>query len=135
MSKKLFLVVVIVLSMSVMALMPARAQDTKKWDGADDLPTSPLECGTGGAAMAETTPDAAMAEMTPAAMPAYDGGAVTGAPDLAGKPITLIDVPKLIGIGYFDATAKGMQDAAKELGNVTVKTDGPTDANIDKQIQ
>ncbi len=133
MSKKLFLVVVIVLSMSVMALMPARAQDTKKWDGSDDLPTTPLECGTG-AAMAETTPDAAMAEMTPAAMPAYDGGTAKNAPDLAGKPITLIDVPKLIGIGYFDATAKGMQDAAAELGNVTVKTDGPTDANIDKQI-
>ena len=27
-----------------------------------------------------------------------------------------------------------MQDAAKELGNVTVTTDGPTEANIDKQI-
>ena len=133
MSKKLFLIVVIVLSMSVMALMPARAQDTKKWDGADDLPTTPLACGTGGAA-AETTPEATAAEATPAAMPAYDGGSPTNAPDLAGKPINLIDVPKLIGIGYFDATAKGMQDAAKELGNVTVKTDGPTEANIDKQI-
>ncbi len=135
MSKKLFLVVVIVLSMSVMALAPVHAQ-AAKWDGADDLPTSPLDCGMGDAMMAETTPDAAMAEMTPAMMemPAYDGGQPTGAPDLAGQPITLIDVPKLIGIGYFDATAKGMQEAAAELGNVTVKTDGPTDANIDKQI-
>lgn len=136
MSKKLFLVVVIVLSMSVMALMPARAQDAKRWDGADDLATDPLACAVAGGAAAETTPDASMAEMTPAAMaaPEYIGGTATGAPDLAGKPITLIDVPKLIGIGYFDATAKGMQDAAAELGNVTVKTDGPTDANIDKQI-
>ena len=53
---------------------------------------------------------------------------------MSGKPITLVDVPKLIGIGYFNATSKGMQDAAKELGNVTVTTDGPTEANIDKQI-
>ncbi len=44
-------------------------------------------------------------------------------------------MPKLIGIGYFNATSKGMQDAAKELGNVTVKTDGPTEAKIDEQIK
>src|SRR5205823_7134796 len=29
---------------------------------------------------------------------------------------------------------QGMQEAAKELGNVTVTTDAPTEANIDKQI-
>ena len=44
-------------------------------------------------------------------------------------------MPKLIGIGYFNATSKGMQDAAKELGNVTVTTDGPTEAKIDEQIK
>jgi len=43
-------------------------------------------------------------------------------------------VPKLIGIGYFNATSKGIADGAKELGNVTAKTDGPTKANIDEQI-
>ncbi len=43
-------------------------------------------------------------------------------------------MPKLIGIGYFAATSKGMQDAAEELGNVKVSTDGPTEANIDEQI-
>ena len=53
----------------------------------------------------------------PAAKP-YDGGQPTGAPDHAGKAITIVDVPKLIGIGYFNATSKGIQDAAKELGNV-----------------
>ena len=51
-----------------------------------------------------------------------------------GAALNLIDVPKLIGIGYFDATAKGMQEAAQELGNVSVRTDGPTEANIDDQI-
>lgn len=95
----------------------------KRWDGADDLPVNPLACSAGGEASA-----------APAAKP-YDGGQPTNAPDKAGKPISLVDVPKLIGIGYFNATSKGMQDAAKELGSVTVKTDGPTEAKIDEQIK
>jgi len=96
---------------------PAFAAD--KWQGADDLPTNPLPC-DGGAGTVVSKP--------------YDGGATTNAPDLAGKPITLVDVPKLIGIGYFAATTKGEGEAGAELGNVSVKTDGPTEANIDKQI-
>ena len=43
-------------------------------------------------------------------------------------------MPKLIGIGYFAATTAGMAQAADELGNVKVSTDGPTEANIDDQI-
>jgi ABC-type sugar transport system substrate-binding protein len=43
-------------------------------------------------------------------------------------------VPKLIGIGYFAATTLGQQQAAEELGNVTVTTDAPTEANMDDQI-
>ncbi len=65
----------------------------------------------------------------------YDGGQPTGAPDLAGQPLNLIDIPKLIGIGYFNATSLGMQQAAEELGNVTVKTDGPTEGDIILQIE
>src|SRR5499427_2807336 len=94
----------------------------KRWDGADDLPVNPLACSAG------------EANAAPAARP-YDGGQPTNAPDKADKPISLVDVPKLIGIGYFNATSKGMQDAAKALGNVTVKTDGPTEAKIDEQIK
>ena len=45
-----------------------------------------------------------------------------------------MDVPKLIGIGYFAATTLGQQQAAEELGNVEVTTDAPTEANIDEQI-
>ncbi len=90
-----------------------------RWDGADELDVNPLAC-DGGAGMVAAKP--------------YDGGQPTGAPDLAGQPITLVDVPKLIGIGYFAATTLGMQQAAEELGNVTVSTDGPTEANIDDQI-
>lgn len=89
------------------------------WDGADELGTSPLACdGTPGAVAAKD----------------YDGGTAQGAAELAGQPITLIDVPKLVGIGYFSATTQGMEEAAAELGNVTVSTDGPTEANIDDQI-
>jgi rhamnose transport system substrate-binding protein len=98
----------------------ARAAD--KWDGADELPTNPLACGAG-------------AGGGTVAAKSYDGGKTTAAPDKSGKEITLVDVPKLIGIGYFNATSKGMQDAAKELGNVKVSTDGPTEAKIDEQIK
>jgi ABC-type sugar transport system substrate-binding protein len=95
----------------------ALAQD--RWDGADDLDVNPLACeGGGGEAVAKD----------------YDGGQPNGAPDVAGQEITLVDVPKLIGIGYFAATTAGMAQAAEELGNVKVTTDGPTEANIDDQI-
>jgi len=100
-------------------LLASTAMAQSRWDGADDLDVSPLACdGTPGEVVARD----------------YDGAQPTNAPDLAGQHITLIDVPKLIGIGYFAATTEGMRQAAEELGNVTVTTDGPTEANIDDQI-
>ena len=101
------------------SLLSGTAHAAQRWDGADDLPTNPLPC-DGGAGTTTSKP--------------YDGATAVGAPDMAGKPITLVDVPKLIGIGYFNATTKGEQDAAKELGNVKITTDGPTEAKIDQQI-
>ena len=95
----------------------AMAQD--RWQGADDLETNPLAC-DGSAGEVASKP--------------YDGGQAKNAPDLAGKEITVIDIPKLVGIGYFAATTEGMRQAAEELGNVKVSTDGPTEANIDDQI-
>ncbi len=89
------------------------------WTGGDDLPTNPLAC--------DATPGEVVAKP-------YDGGVPTNAPDRKDKKITVVDVPKLIGVGYFSATTKGQAEAAKELGNVDVKTDGPTKANIDEQI-
>src|SRR3954470_15030065 len=103
------------------AMAGGSAVAADKWDGGDELPTSPLACDAGPAAAAAAKP--------------YDGGQATGAADKTGKPITLVDVPKLIGIGYFNATTKGMQDAAKEIGSVKVTTDGPTEAKIDEQIK
>src|SRR5580693_3825871 len=105
-----------------LAAWTTQASAAGKWDGGDDLPTSPLACDASGAA-------------APVAAKPYDGGQATGASDKAGKPITIVDVPKLIGIGYFNATSKGIQDAAKELGNVKASTDGPTEAKIDEQIK
>src|SRR5919206_4744657 len=105
---------------TVLLAGPALAAGTR-WDGADELPVNPLACG-------------AEAGGAPVAAKPYDGGQPTNPPDLKGKELTLMDVPKLIGIGYFNATSQGMQEAAKELGNVKVTTDGPTKANIDEQI-
>jgi rhamnose transport system substrate-binding protein len=97
---------------------PALAQE--RWAGADDLDVNPLACtGEGGAEVVAKE---------------YDGGQPTDAADNSGQEITLVDVPKLVGIGYFAATTAGMQEAAEELGNVQVTTDGPTEANIDDQI-
>jgi rhamnose transport system substrate-binding protein len=129
MNRKLFvgLLMSIVLVLGMVAA-PVAAQD--RWDGADDLPVNPLECPMMEGEMMETEE----APMEPMEMPEYDGGQPTGAPDLAGQPIVLVDVPKLVGIGYFAATTLGQQQAAEELGNVTVTTDAPTEANIDDQI-
>ncbi|WAP71031.1 autoinducer 2 ABC transporter substrate-binding protein [Jiella pelagia] len=89
------------------------------WTGGDDQPTNPLAC-TG---------------ESPAPEPGeYNGGTPTNAPDRNGKDLTVVDIPKLVGVGYFASTASGMQEAAKELGNITINTDGPTRANIDEQI-
>jgi rhamnose transport system substrate-binding protein len=89
------------------------------WTGGDDQPTNPLAC--------DATPAAAAAKP-------YDGGQPTNAPDRKGKTLTVVDVPKLVGIGYFNATTKGIADAAAEMGTMNAKTDGPSKANIDDQI-
>ena len=102
-----------------LGLMTGSALAASAWTGGDDLPTNPLAC--------DGTPSAAAANP-------YDGGVPTNPPDHNGKKITVVDIPKLIGIGYFNATSKGIADAAAELGNVDAKTDGPTKANIDEQI-
>ena len=105
--------------LAMLSLSTSLVQAQSAWTGGDDLPTNPLAC--------DGTPG------TPVAV-AYDGGVPTNAPDRNGKEITVVDVPKLIGIGYFDATTKGITEAAAEMGNMKASTDGPTEANIDDQI-
>jgi rhamnose transport system substrate-binding protein len=102
-----------------LTFMGGTAMAQSAWTGGDELPTNPLAC--------DATPGKAEAK-------AYDGGVPQNTSDRKGKPIKVVDIPKLIGIGYFNATSKGIAEAAKELGNVEAKTDGPTQANIDQQI-
>ena len=107
------------LTLSLILAIFCTAAFAQSWDGADDLPTNPLPCDGGAGEVAAGD---------------YDGGAVSEAIAAAGDELSLVDVPKLSGIGYFDATSLGMQQAAEELGSVSVTTDGPTEANIDDQI-
>ena len=43
-------------------------------------------------------------------------------------------IPKLVGIGYFEATEQGAREAAREL-DVELVYDGPTDARTEDQIK
>ncbi|MEO8394394.1 MAG: substrate-binding domain-containing protein [Chloroflexota bacterium] len=75
-----------------------------------------------------------MAATAEATAMAYNGSQPIGAPDLAGRPITLIDMPKQLNLNYFASIRRGEQDAAAELGNVTVINDGPNEADSGAQI-
>ncbi len=52
-----------------------------------------------------------------------------------GKPITVLMVPKLKGIDYFNACEKGANKAAEELGNVKLVYEGPTEATVERQVE
>jgi rhamnose transport system substrate-binding protein len=150
MNRKTLVLLFVIGSLLTLSVLPASAQE--RWVGASpDWETEPLECGMAGMEeemateeMAATEEMMATEEMAAteemmateeAAAGGYDGGMAVDAPDLAGQPITLIDIPKLIGIGYFNATSAGIAEAAAELGNVTVTTDGPTEGDIVQQIE
>src|SRR5260221_8357144 len=79
----------------------------------------------------------AFAASTFAADTAYDGGQPTNPKDLKGKKVVLSDIPKLIGIGYFNATAKGIAEGCADLTKsgfpTDVTTDAPTQGDIQKQ--
>ncbi len=62
----------------LMSVSAGAALAQERWQGADDLPTNPLACdGTAGAVASKP----------------YDGGQPANAPDLAGKEITVVDIP------------------------------------------
>lgn len=50
------------------------------------------------------------------------------------KPITVVMVPKIKGIDYFNACERGAKEAAKELGNVKLIYEGPTEATVERQV-
>jgi rhamnose transport system substrate-binding protein len=82
---------------------------------------------------------AALTANTFAADKPYDGGQPTNPKDFKGKKVILADIPKLIGIGYFNATAKGIAEGCADLTKAglptEVATDAPTEGDIQKQIE
>ena len=110
--KRTLAITLILALLLALVSMPLSAQD--RWDGSDDLEVNPLACGMGDEMMDD---DDDMDEDMD--MMEYDGGMVAMGDDMAGADIVVIDVPKLIGIGYFGATTLGQQQAAEELGNVS----------------
>src|SRR5262245_2478779 len=58
--------------------------------------------------------------------------APSGAGAAAQKKITVCLLPKKKGVPYFTTCAKGAEEAAKELGNVDLIYDGPTDGSPEK---
>ncbi len=133
MKKSMAIAMILALLLALFAV-PLSAQD--RWDGADDLAVNPLACGMGDEMMEDSDEMSDEDADEDMGMMEYDGGQPAMMDeDMAGMDIVLVDVPKLVGIGYFAATTLGQQQAAEELGNVSVTTDAPTEANIDDQIQ
>lgn len=66
-----------------------------------------------------------------ASAPGAPGATSTGVPE--GK-LRIAMMPKLIGIDYFNACRQGAEEAAKELKDVDLQYDGPTEAKVDKQV-
>ena len=64
---------------------------------------------------------------------ALTGAAMTAIPAQAETRIAL--VVKTLGNGFFDAAAKGAEEAAAELGDVTIIYTGPTSATAEGQIE
>ncbi|SIN99417.1 rhamnose ABC transporter substrate-binding protein [Vannielia litorea] len=69
------------------------------------------------------------------------GGAAVAALMMAGGAASAQDnvrialVVKALGIGFFEAAAKGAEEAAAELGNVEIIYTGPTDTTAEGQIE
>lgn len=57
------------------------------------------------------------------------------APAYADDPVRIAIVAKALGIGFFEAAAKGAEEAAQELGDVEIIYTGPTDTTAEGQIE
>lgn len=62
-------------------------------------------------------------------------GPVASGKSGGGKKITVALLPKKKGVPYFTSCAKGAEEAAKELGNVDLIYDGPTDGSPERAAQ
>jgi rhamnose transport system substrate-binding protein len=59
----------------------------------------------------------------------------TGPAAAQDDPVRIALVVKALGIGFFEAAAKGAEEAAAELGNVEIIYTGPTDTTAEGQIE
>jgi rhamnose transport system substrate-binding protein len=66
---------------------------------------------------------------------AAENGTKAGVAAKSDKKITICLLPKIKGISYFSSCYVGAQEAAKELGNVELIYDGPTDGDPKKQAE
>jgi rhamnose transport system substrate-binding protein len=58
-----------------------------------------------------------------------------GTSAMAQEPVRIALVVKALGIGFFEAAARGAEEAAGELGNVEIIYTGPTDTTAEGQIE
>lgn len=58
-----------------------------------------------------------------------------GSAAMAQEKVRIALVVKALGIGFFEAAAKGAEEAAAELGNVEIIYTGPTDTTAEGQIE
>jgi rhamnose transport system substrate-binding protein len=56
-------------------------------------------------------------------------------PVRAQRPWRIVIIPKLVGIAYYDAVKTGIDAAAKELPDVAVTWTGPTQDQVERQIE
>ncbi|MCU0910977.1 MAG: rhamnose ABC transporter substrate-binding protein [Rhodobacteraceae bacterium] len=61
--------------------------------------------------------------------------ALAGGAAQAQETVRIALVVKALGIGFFEAAAKGAEEAAAELGNVEIIYTGPTDTTAEGQIE
>ncbi len=52
-----------------------------------------------------------------------------------GRTITVVMIPKIKGIDYFNACERGAREAERELGNVRLIHEGPTEASVERQAE
>lgn len=53
----------------------------------------------------------------------------------AGPKVRIVIMPKLLGIDYYDAVKRGVDEAARELPDVAVTWTGPTQDKVERQIE
>jgi ABC-type sugar transport system substrate-binding protein len=61
--------------------------------------------------------------------------ALAALPVRAQRPRRIVIIPKLVGIAYYDAVKTGIDAAAKELPDVAVTWTGPSQDQVERQVE